>query len=215
MRRIEIEAEARRRDRLEHLVPDRRRPGQVRAAWPFVIGEDHRAVLDRDLHASFLSVGNKSGPDFPKAAHVVGRRPRRIVADERPDNVDAELLRCVDDLPEVGVHLITVRGIGMEVVGVVRECRDLERVLREQPADRLGVERVDIDMGHARVPSALASCCGPTRDLERVESLRGSPGGNLLERQVGKRRGQESELHVRHGPSHMAAAVAVARPGLP
>src|SRR5439155_23713363 len=49
MRRVEVQAEVLIRNELEHLPPDGRRVCQVAAARPLVRGEDHRAVLDRDL----------------------------------------------------------------------------------------------------------------------------------------------------------------------
>jgi hypothetical protein len=51
VRGVEVQAEVVARDRLEHVVPDRRGRGEVRPAGPLVPAEDHRAVLDRDAHA--------------------------------------------------------------------------------------------------------------------------------------------------------------------
>ena len=48
VRRVEVQAEMGAGDVVEHPPPDRRGRGQVLAAGPFVLGEEHRAVLDAD-----------------------------------------------------------------------------------------------------------------------------------------------------------------------
>src|SRR4030081_2018386 len=64
-----------------------------------------------------------------------------------------------------------------------------------QVADGSLVEVVDIDVRHPRVPAALPGGGGPARDLERLESVRCRPFGNLLERERGEGRGHQAELH--------------------
>ena len=125
---------------------------------------------------------------------VLGQRPVLVVADERADDLHAELLRRIDHLQEMAVHLLAMLVIRVEVVRVVRERRDLEAVPVEHVADRSRVERVDVDVRDARVASSLSPARRPAGDLERLESLAGSPGGDLLERQIRKRGGEQAEL---------------------
>src|SRR5215211_5820927 len=119
VRGVDVEPEVLRRDRGEHLVPDRRGPGEVVAARPFVVAEDHRAVLDCDLDPALTGVVDERGPDLPEALEVLRERPVLVVPDERPDDLDAEPLCSVDHLEEVSVDFFTVRVVGMKVVGVV------------------------------------------------------------------------------------------------
>ena len=130
-----------------------------------------------------------------KRSRFSPQRPVLVVADEGADDLDAELGGGVDDLQEVGVHLGAVRVVRMEVVRVVGERGDLEPVAVEQLAHLARVEGVDVDVRHARVPAPLSPAARPAGDLERLEALGGRPLGDLAERQVGQRSGQEAELH--------------------
>ena len=138
VRGIEVEPEALVRDRLEHLLPDRRRPGEVVPAWPLVLAEDHRAVLDRDLHALLARVADEVGPDAAEALEVLRQRPVLVVADERADDLDAERGRRVDDLAQMAVDLLAVPVVRVEVVRVVGERGDLEPVPVEDVAHLAG-----------------------------------------------------------------------------
>src|SRR4029450_219495 len=58
------------------------------------------------------------------------------------------------------------------------------------------IERLDVDVRHARIAPPLPAAGRPAGDLQRLESLSGGPFGHLLQREVGKSRGQKAELHV-------------------
>src|SRR6266545_1326323 len=51
VRRIVVEAEIRARDLFEHAAPDLRADGEVLAAGPFIIAEQHWTVFNADLHS--------------------------------------------------------------------------------------------------------------------------------------------------------------------
>ena len=65
-------------------------------------------------------------PDLGEGAQVLGQRARRVGADERAHDLDAEQHGGVDHAVEMRVDLGAVRGVGVQVVGVVGERRDLE-----------------------------------------------------------------------------------------
>src|SRR5438105_11442926 len=61
--------------------------------------------------------------------------------------------------------------------------------------DLVRVERVDVDVRHARVAALLAARGRPAGNLKRLEAVRGRPRGRLLERRAAERGRQQSELH--------------------
>ncbi len=195
VRRVDVETEVGIRDRREQLVPDRRRPGEVVPAGPLVVGEDHRAVLDRDPHAALARVRDERRPDLAEALEVLGQRPVLVVADERPDRVDPQRLGGVDHLAQVPVDRLALGVVGMEVVRVVGEGGDLEPVTVERGVHLVGVESLDVDVRHPGVAALLAAARRPARDLEHLEAVRRRPFGDAVERQVGERRGHQSEPH--------------------
>jgi hypothetical protein len=196
VRRVEVQAEPLVGDRGEHLVPDRRRPREVVAAGPLVVREDHRAVLDRDPYAVTRCVRDELRPHGTEPLEVLRQRAVLVVADERADGRDAEPRCGVDDLPQVTVHLCAMRVVGVEVVRVVRERRDLEPVPVEEVSHLARVERVDVDVRHAGVAPPLARARRPARDLQRPEAVFRAPARDLLQRQLRERRRQQAELHV-------------------
>src|SRR5512142_2832709 len=64
VRRVEVEAEILVRYDLPHLAPDSRRAREIIAAGPFVIGKQHGAVLDADLHAMRMCELDDGWPDL-------------------------------------------------------------------------------------------------------------------------------------------------------
>jgi hypothetical protein len=135
-------------------------------ARPLVLTEDHRAVLDRDLHAALVGVPDEIGPDTGETFEILRKRPVLVVSDERADDLHSELLRRIDHLQEMAIHLFAMLVLRVEVVRVVREGRDLEPVAVEHVADRGGVERVDVDVRDSRVASPLSPTRRPARNLE-------------------------------------------------
>ncbi len=106
VRRVDVEPEVRVGDRREHLVPDRRRPGEVVAARPLVVAEDHRAVLDRDLHAALAGVGDELRPDLGGSGSRFSGSGRSL---SLPTNVPTmptpSACAASIDLAQVCVHL--------------------------------------------------------------------------------------------------------------
>jgi FHS family glucose/mannose:H+ symporter-like MFS transporter len=195
VRGVEVQAEVFVRDDLEQLSPQRRRVGEVAAAGPLVVGEDHRAVLDGDLHAPLARKAHQRRPHALEVLEVAGDVALLISADEGADDLNLEALRRLDDATQVRVGGLACVLVGVEVVRVVRERGDLEVVAAEQPAHGARVEVLDVDVADAGVPAALSSARRPACDLERLESVVVRPARDLLEGQVGKSRGQEAELH--------------------
>ena len=74
VRGVEVQTEVVVGDDLEQLAPQRRRVREVASARPLVGREDHRAVLDRDLHAVLARVAHEGRPDPLEVLEVV-RRP--------------------------------------------------------------------------------------------------------------------------------------------
>ena len=68
VRRVEVQPEARVGQLREHLGPDGRRRRQVGAAGPFVVGEQHRAVLDADAHPRRVGLTQDAWPDLHPCA---------------------------------------------------------------------------------------------------------------------------------------------------
>ena len=178
MRRIEVEAEALGRDRLEHLVPHGGRVGDVLAARPFVPAEDHRAVLDRDLHAALLGVADERRPDRTEALEVLGQR-------ERPGRRRRTYRRCrrrargsVDHLAQMAVRLLArgvVRLRGCS--GSRRATRSPGRVGRPPSAHAVGVEGLDVDVADAGV-TARAAAAPPASTRPRASRTR-SPAAHV------------------------------------
>src|SRR5439155_7215000 len=198
-------------DGRKHVVPDRGRIGEIGPAWPLVVAEDHRAVLDRDPHAALGRMSDQRWPDLLEALEVLRVRAILVVAGKGADGVDAKALRRVDDLQQMAVHRLAVTVVGMEVVRVVRERRDLEPVLPERLVYLVRIEGLDVDVRHARVAARLAATGRPARDLERLEALGCGPGGDLGEREIREGGGQKAELHVgtfSHRPSAALRATA-------
>src|SRR5205823_11650312 len=112
---------------------------------------------------------------------------------------------------EVTVDSLPGRGVGVEVVRVVGERRNRERVAAHEVADMFRIEGLDVDVRDAGVPPPLAAGGRPARDLQRVESVLVRPPGDLLERQVRKGGGEKSELHrttSTHRPSRELRVIA-------
>ncbi|WXF90562.1 hypothetical protein WDV91_14610 [Curtobacterium flaccumfaciens pv. flaccumfaciens] len=137
----------------------------------------HHAVLDDEPHAALAGVVDELGQDPVPLGHVLADGLRGVAADERADVRDAERLRGVDRVLEVGPHRCPVLRVLVQVVLVVRERRDLEARAVEQGAGGQGVlvrERGDRQVRRLEVAAAGA---GPDGDLEPlVALLLGEPG---------------------------------------
>ena len=63
---------------------------QVLAARPFVVAEQHRAILDADLHSLALGVLHQSRPDRVEDRPLRLDRPRGVPADEGVHHAKAQ-----------------------------------------------------------------------------------------------------------------------------
>jgi hypothetical protein len=86
--------------------------------------------------------------------------------------------------------------VGMEVVRVVGERRDLEAVALEGGSDVVRIEGIDVDVRDAGVAAALTAGGRPACDLERIEAVRRGPLRKLRERERREGGGEESELQA-------------------
>ncbi len=129
-----------------------------------------------------------------------GMRPVLVAADERVDDRHAEPRRRADHLPRVLVHGRAVLGIGVQVVRVVAEPRDLEPEARRAATGsrRRPRRRASRRRCASRPRSAARRRSRPAsrRPRARSKPLSFAERGDLLERPVGERDGQEAELHA-------------------
>ena len=194
----------------EHLAPDRRRVGQVRAARPLIVAEDHRAVLDRDLDAvriasSTISGGQTSRKTAKFSAHALGL----VAPHEGAHTADAKLLRRHNHLAQVIVDLLAMLEIRVQIVRVIAS-EEIERPRRvggaagSRPRAR---SRVDIDMADAGVAPRRARTSRPARNLDRPKAVVLRPPGDLLEWPVGEGDGQKASFTPapRSGPAGTTA----------
>ena len=139
-----------------------------------------------------------AGHTLRNSRDVVRVRAVLVSADERVHDRHAEPRRRADHLARVLVDRGAVLRVGVEVVRVVAEPRDLEPEAVDERPDlvRALVDRVDVDVRDARVPAGLAGPGGPAGDLERLEAVFLRPTGHLLERPVGEGDGEKAELHA-------------------
>ena len=101
------------------------------------------------------------------------------------EEVDALVSRC----DEIGVQRV---GIEAQTADVEALCGDLGLDLSGLCIGQVG----HVDVGGAGVLSLDAAAHGPAGDLQHLEVLARSPVGNLHQRGLRERRGQEAELHV-------------------
>src|SRR6476661_1166205 len=120
VRRVEVEPD-RVAPLLEDAPPLARARGDVVPTRPFVVAEQHRAVLERDLHALVVGEGHDVRPDAERLLPVVIEVLGAITAHERVDERDTHPPGGDHDVLEVGDDVCAVLGIGMERVRVVAE----------------------------------------------------------------------------------------------
>ena len=140
-------------------------------------------------------VTDERWPDPLEVFEVVGDRAALVAADEGADGIDLEPLRRLDHATQVVVGGLPGVRVGVEIVRVVGERRDLQVVAAEQLAHSLRIEIVDVDVRYAGVAAMLAPAGRPASDLECVEAVGVRPHRDLLEREIRKRRRQKAQLH--------------------
>ena len=117
-----------------------------------------------------------------------------VAADESADDPDLQALRGFDDAAEMVIRGLARGTVGVEVVRVVGERGDLEVVAREQLANGLGVEVLDVDVTHPGITAPLARARRPACDLERLEGALVRPARDLLQARIGEGGGEQPEL---------------------
>ena len=199
-------------DAAEHLAPDRRREGEVVAARPLVAAEDHRAVLDRDLHAALAGVGDERRPDLVEDVDSC----RRSSAPCRgPTNVPtvghAEPRGRVDHLASGALATaLARRGVGIERVRVVgQRARSPARARTGRRRSRAPavVEPLDVDVADAGVAAHRALGRRPAGDLERLEAVGGGPVGDLVEGRSGNAAVSSPSFMTAWSPSRISSTV--------
>ena len=124
---------------------------------------------------------------------------RPVAAHERVDERDVHLLGRVDHVPEVADDLRRgAPGPGGAGWGRSRGPRSRDPCAsisaRMSCAWRARQVR-DVDVARARVAPGRAGRLRPAGDLEHLEARAGGPVGDLHQRRLGERGGQEAELH--------------------
>src|SRR3954451_20038770 len=101
VRGVEVQAKVLVGDDLPHLPPDGRTDGQVLAAGPLVVGEDHGAVLDGDLHTVVVGELYDGRPYFFVLAEVLLYCLTLVAAHEGADDGHLQHLGGGDHLGQV------------------------------------------------------------------------------------------------------------------
>ena len=199
MGRIEIDA-YRAAPLLDDPAPLDGRVGKVVPARPFVVAEDHRTVLDGQLHPVVLGELDDARPDLQGILPVLVGVLRGVGADERVHQRDVHLTSRHDHLLQVADDSLAMRWVGVERVRVVPETGDREAFAVDLVGDlaSLPVGDVDdVDVARARIATICAGALRPTGNLEDLETGGGGPVGNLHQRGVRERGSEKSESHHR------------------
>src|SRR4029077_12702798 len=94
------------------------------------------AVLDRDPYAVLARVTDQGRPHALEVLEALRHRAPLVAADKRADSRDPQPLRRLDDAAQMVVGSLPGVAVGVEVVGVVGERRDLEGAAAGAVADR-------------------------------------------------------------------------------
>ena len=197
MRGIVVEAKVFAVDCGEHLPPDARRNGEVSSAGPFALGKEHRAVLDCNANAVVFGELDDVRPDFGKELHVLRNVEVLVSADKGIHRVYAKLGRRNDELFDVvdgGFRLFRFR---VERVGIVPQRGNLDTSLGELGLNRVyarRIERIHIDMGHARI-APLRFADRPTHHLHATVAVLRSKVNDGVERLIRQNGAGKSKLH--------------------
>ena len=208
VRRVEVEAEVVARDGREHLAPDRRRPGEVVAARPLVVGEDHRAVLDRDLHAALAGVRRRAAARSSGSARRFSGSGRSL---SLPTNVPTT------STPSRCAASITLRRWPLTCLARARRrgggcsgSRRATEIVRPAPvhrrrARRPASKRLDVDVRDARVARAA-------RRPRRASRRSRAPGSRSPAAQSATSRGSVSGNAAVSRPSFTASPPPIVGP---
>ena len=186
----------RKRPSREHPLPQLGRVGEVPR---IAVGVPalHHAVLDDDLHAQLAGPVDERLEHLFGVAEVLGHGPARVPPHERADRRAAEQRGGLQAAADVVVDRLPLVGVGVQVVVVEGERRQLEAVLGEQRAGGVGLgvaEALDGEVGGGE--RAVAEV-GPGGHLERLVPVGGGPFAQLGQGAPRQAGGDEAELHER------------------
>ncbi len=156
----------------------------------------HHAVLDHQPHAALAGVVDQRRQHALGLAQVLGDAERVVAADEGADRDAAELCGGVDAGAQVGMDRLALGGVGVQVVVVVGERRELEPVVVEGAADAVGLGVVELVGGEVAGDERAVAEPRPGGELERFVAVRHpAQRGDLLERALRHAGAQQPELH--------------------
>ena len=209
VRRVEVEPD-RAAPLLQDPAPDRGLAGDVVAARPLVVREDHRAVLDASIFTP-LSWANADDvrPDAQRLLPVLVVVLRRVAAHEGVHERHAHEPARPDHLLDVADHRLAVGRVGVERVGVeaqaARSTRPLRSISRDDLRRLAGGQVGDVDVARPGVAARRRRSVRGQQAISRTSKpFAARPVGDLHERRVGERRGQQAELHRAHPPGRAA-----------
>src|SRR5205807_2914813 len=154
VRRVEIEPQARTRDLPKNRLPDGGRDRQVFAAGPFILAEEHGAILDAEVDAFRLSMGDDLRPNALEERPVRIDRPSGVAANKGIDQANVKPRRGADDFPQMIDDETALLGIGVERVRIVTQRGDGDSILPDQVANLLNpivIETRHIDVAYAGI----------------------------------------------------------------
>ena len=97
---------------------------------------------------------------------------------------------------DVSVDRLAVRGVRMEVVVVVGECREEQSVCRRAPLDTVGFILIEGVCRYVGSGERTVAEPRPRRKLKCLIALVGGELGDLIERAVGHASRQEAQLQA-------------------
>ncbi len=171
---VEVQAEVRAVDDAEQLAENGGRAHQILSAGPLVRAEEHRAVLDRDLHALVLRQLDDGRPDLLEELDVLFHGLVLIPADEGGDHAHAQLAACLDERLQVLDGSFALCKVGIHGVGIVGQGGDMHAFPGHIVHHIFGVlvvfqHALSIDVADTGV-AALGLAGGPAGDFEALEA---------------------------------------------
>ena len=168
--RVVIEPKIWARNRLEHAVPNRGANGKVLASGPLVRGEQHGAVFDADLDATFFGQGDDRSPNFDKASKVLIHGPRPIATNKGVEVCQAQVSGRLNDLLNMVCSQFSLSCIRSKCIRIIAKAARRNARLFSKPGELFSIGsgiRVHIDMGDACITS-FGFPVWPTHDLHAV-----------------------------------------------
>ena len=199
VRWVEVEAEGRRVHVGESPPPDRRRGQQVLAARPFVLGEQHRTVLDADPHALVFRELHQRPPGREKPRPVVIDGLQPVAADKPVHRPQPQQRRRSDQPPKMGYRHVGHRRVWIERVGIVAESAEGDAVPVASRQDGVCLGRREVGHIHMRDSGILplGAANGPAHRLHAGKPLRVGEREHLVKRELREDGGHKPKSHGR------------------